>query len=138
MLAMSIRTKILGFIATWFFSLLLSLVGAAIKRSLARQRTSPAQKPAFKDYSTRQQRVAQPASDPAFKTWAVTDTIFQGMTSSELVATYGEPSRKSHQATDREVWIYAPRNVSNDLGKPGMTVTLESGVVTDWAESGAA
>lgn len=70
---------------------------------------------------------------PAFKNWVVKDTIWQGMNSSDLLATYGEPVSRKRNSSAEEIWVYTSQ-ISND-NRVNMTVMLENGIVKDWQET---
>lgn len=131
-------------LAGWMMALVVSIVRSIVKRALAK--TAERQQARYKQAPPQPQaQRASSASRPQstvskpqpFKAWAVTDTIYQGMNQSELIAAYGEPSRKFASTTTREVWTYAPRVTANDNGQPGMTVIIDRGIVTDWTEDAA-
>lgn len=147
---MSIKRKIGAVIAGWFLAMIVAIVRGIVRRALAKQARSAQQaqqtrqsQGARESYSSAS---AAPARSPAFskapfKSWAVTDTIYQGMSRSELVATYGEPAGRAAGQSMQEIWTYAPRRSANDNGgtlQPGMTVVLDGGVVSSWTEDVAA
>ena len=129
---MSIKSRIGGLIVGWIFSMIVALVTGLVKRAIAKQQQQAQMR-------TQQQppRPAAAKADPVvkqapYKAWAVTDTIFQGMSKTELVAAYGEPASRMKSSDVSEVWTYGSSNTANDNG---MTVTLESGFVKDWTEA---
>jgi len=64
---------------------------------------------------------------------SVIETIWAGMTTTQLTRTYGEPERKNKIGPDSEVWTY-----SNFEGSPLPTdVTIQHGKVTGWARAKA-
>lgn len=138
MVLMSIKRKIGAVVAGWMMTLVVAIVRSIVKRALAktaqRQQAYAPQRPPQPQAPRARSTVSKPQP---FKAWAVTDTIYQGMNQSELIAAYGEPSRKFASTTTREVWTYAPRVTANDNGQPGMTVIIDRGIVTDWTEDAA-
>jgi hypothetical protein len=128
---MSLKARIGGLIVGWIFTMVVALVTRIVKRALAKQQqqaqmrtqTSPRPSPAKPDPVIK---------DAPYKSWAVTDTIFQGMSKTELIAAYGEPATRMKASDVSEIWTYGSSNSANDNG---MTVTIESGFVTDWTEA---
>lgn len=137
---MSLRSRIGGLIAGWVFSMIVALVTGMIKRAVTKQQqrttstgASSAQ-PRTKVYGDTPRPAAKPEtlSSQPYKTWAITDTIYQGMTLDELKKAYGEPTARMRVSDTSERWTYGGRTSANDNG---MTVTIESGLVTDWTET---
>ena len=122
------RNYIGRMLAGWVMSLMMTLLGALLRRAVSNakkkhlrpQSSSPEQPNTFVKPQAKPEVKNQP-----FRQWAVQDTIFQGMNKAELIAAYGKPVDRSILSTDREVWMY---------NTPTMSVTLDKGVVTDWAE----
>lgn len=138
---MSLKKHIGAMVASWITAMLLaalrSLVTRALNKHAAKTSARRADVPPYRQNATAAtQSSRQTVQPPPFRKWTVTDTIYQGMSRSELLSAYGEPSQKAASAA-REVWTYAPRRL-NDNRQPGMTVTLQGGVVTDWTEDAAA
>ena len=113
--------------------MVVAIVTGLIKRALNSQMAA---QQAQAQSQPRPQSSPQPAAakrvDPtaprAYKTWTVTDTIYQGMNKDELVAAYGQPQTRETSSPTTEIWTYS----ANDNG---MEVVIESGLVADWTEA---
>lgn len=120
--------------------MIVALVTGMLKRALTKQQqrsapnaTSSAQ-PRTKVYGDTPSPASkpEPLTSQPYKKWAITDTIYQGMSLEELKKAYGEPTARMRVSDTSERWTYGGQNSANDNG---MTVTIESGLVTDWTET---
>lgn len=138
-----IRRYIGRMIGGWVSALVLSIVTALVKKAMANAAARSAGGSPFQSHTV---NTGRPATEPAaapksqpvkvqpYKQWAVQDAIYQGMRKSELIAAYGQPDDKARPTFDKEVWTYL-KDGSNDNETPAMTVTMDKGIVTDWAEN---
>ena len=126
-------------IGGWIMALLMSIVAALVKKAMRAAAAQNATRPPFQS-RTVNAGAAHPATPKPqtqikqpYKQWAVQDALYQGMRKAELVAAYGQPDDK-RPSGELEIWTYL-KDRSNDNEEPAMTVTLDKGVVTDWAEN---
>ena len=64
---------------------------------------------------------------PPVRPVIVRDTIWQGMSQSDLLAAYGPPTLRSSKTATCEIWTYP-------LAETALTVTLENGKVLSWTD----
>lgn len=113
--------------------MIVALVTGIVKRAIAKQQQQAQMRRENPPQHSSSTAKADPVVKQApYKAWAVTDTIFQGMSKTELIAAYGEPTARMKSSDVSEVWTYGSSTTANDNG---MTVTLESGFVKDWTEA---
>ncbi len=142
-----IRSYIGNAVRGWIMSLVMAFVAWLVKRAMQKATQGRAQagqprqgQTADPFFSQKQQPASAQTSGKApwqkvqpYRQLAVQDAIYQGMRKSELLAAYGQPDDKQRPTFDKEVWTYI-KHESNDNEVSAMTVTLNEGVVVDWAE----
>ncbi len=135
-----IRRYIGRVVSGWIMALVMGIITALVKKAMRAAAAQNAARPPFQSRTVNtgaapaaaapkpQTQIKQP-----YKQWAVQDAIYQGMRKSELIAAYGQPDDKARPTFDQEIWTYL-KDGSNDNETPAMTVTMDKGIVTDWAE----
>jgi len=58
----------------------------------------------------------------------IIETLWDGMTTSQLIASYGQPDQKYRDGQAREIWTYTRMTGRTDPTE----ITIENGSVTKW------
>jgi len=108
-----------GLILGWLMAFIFFLIKRAMKRAFGNVAD-------FDQQAQQDQRTGQAHRPP--HSADIIETLWDGMSTSQLVASYGQPDQKYRENQTREIWTYMRMT-----GRTAPTeITIENGSVTKW------